>query len=153
MKITDYYRLKILPENEGKRTVRYDTVVSTASYQVFEEMAAKSKVNRFFCYYNGVPDTFSDRARQKAERALTKSQCNISSVFIPDQSKPQLGYGDIKGSQDALLVFFSSDYKQMELFIIRGEKYNQRALYGLMAAGQLNQEILEIRKNAQRVGG
>ncbi len=38
MKITDYYRLKILPENEWKRTVRYDTLASTASYQLFEDM-------------------------------------------------------------------------------------------------------------------
>ena len=85
MKITDYYRLRILPENEGKKTVRFDTVASSGSYPLFENMAEKSKVKRFFCYYNGVPDTFSDRARQKAERAITKSSCNISSVFIPNQ--------------------------------------------------------------------
>ncbi len=151
MRIKDYYRLRILPENEGKRTVRYDTVASTGSYQLFEDMAAKSKVNRFFCYYNGVPDTFSDRARQKAERAITKSNCNISSVFIPNQSKPHLGYGDVKGTLDALLVIFSADYHTMELFIIRGEKFNQRALYGLMATGQLNQEIQYFRNNSKSV--
>ena len=151
--ITDYYRLRILPENEGKRTVRYDTVASTGSYQLFESMAAQSKVKRFFCYYNGVPDTFSDRARQKAERALTKSRCNISSVFIPDSNKPRLGYGDIKGTLDALLVYFSTDYKQVELFIIRGEKFNQRALYNLMVTGQLNQEIQEVRNQAISIGG
>ena len=151
--ITDYYRLRILPENEGKRTVRYDTVASTGSYQLFESMAAQSKVKRFFCYYNGVPDTFSDRARQKAERALTKSRCNISSVFIPDSNKPLLGYGDIKGTLDALLVYFSTDYKQVELFIIRGEKFNQRALYNLMVTGQLNQDILEVRNQAISIGG
>lgn len=153
MRITDYYRLRILPENEGKRTVRYDTVASSSSYQLFEDMAAQSKVKRFFCYYNGVPDTFSDRARQKAERALTKSRCNISSVFIPDSNKPRLGYGDIKGTLDALLVYFSTDYKQVELFIIRGEKFNQRALYNLMVTGQLNQEILEVRSQAISIGG
>ncbi len=151
MKITDYYRLRILPENDGKRTVRYDTVASSGSYQLFEDMAAQSKVKRFFCYYNGVPDTFSDRARQKAERALTKSRCNISSVFIPDSSKPRLGYGDIKGTLDALLVYFSTDYKQVELFIIRGEKFNQRTLYNLMVTGQLNLEIQDLRSNAKDV--
>lgn len=151
MRITDYYRLRILPENDGKRTVRYDTIASSGSYQLFEDMAAQSKVKRFFCYYNGVPDTFSDRARQKAERALTKSRCNISSVFIPDSNKPRLGYGDIKGTLDALLVYFSTDYKQVELFIIRGEKFNQRALYNLMVTGQLNLEIQDLRSNAKDV--
>ena len=104
MRITDYYRLRILPENEGKRTVRYDTVASSGSYQLFEDMAAQSKVKRFFCYYNGVPDT-------------------------------------------------STDYKQVELFIIRGEKFNQRALYNLMVTGQLNQEIQEVRNQAISIGG
>lgn len=151
MRITDYYRLRILPENEGKKTVRFDTVASSGSYPLFESMAEKSKVKRFFCYYNGVPDTFSDRARQKAERAITKSSCNISSVFIPNQNKSHLGYGDVKGTQDALLVVFSADYHTMELFIIRGEKFNQRALYGLMATGQLNQEIQYFRNNSKSV--
>ena len=149
MRITDYYRLRILPENEGKRTVRYDTVASSGSYQLFENMAAQSRVKRFFCYYNGVPNTFSDIARNNAERALTKSRCNISSVFIPDQNIPRLGYGDIKGTLDALLVHFSTDYKQMELFIIRGEKFNQRALYNLMATGRLNQEVHIFRGKAK----
>lgn len=153
MRITDYYRLRILPENEGKKTVRFDTVASSGSYPLFESMAEKSKVKRFFCYYNGVPDTFSDRARQKAERAITKSSCNISSVFIPNQNKSHLGYGDVKGTQDALLVVFSADYHTMELFIIRGEKFNQRALYGLMATGQFNQEIQYLRNQAQTIGG
>jgi hypothetical protein len=151
--ITDYYRLQILPENDGKKTVRFDTVASTGSYKLFEEMAAKSKVNRFFCYYNGVPDTFSDRARQNAERAITKSGCNISSVFVPDPTKPLMGFGDIKGSMDALLVFFSQDYKIMELFIIRGQKFNKRALYNLMVTGHLNQEIQEVRNQAVSIGG
>ena len=116
-------------------------------------MAAQSKVKRFFCYYNGVPDTFSDRARQKAERALTKSRCNISSVFIPDSNKPLLGYGDIKGTLDALLVYFSKDYRLVELFIIRDQKFNQRALYELMVAGEFNQEIQDLRNNTKTIGG
>ena len=153
MRITDYYRLRILPENEGKRTVRYDTVASSGSYQLFEDMAAQSKVKRFFCYYNGVPDTFSDRARQKAERALTKSRCNISSVFIPDSNKPLLGYGDIKGTLDALLVYFRKDYRLVELFIIRDQKFNQRALYELMVGGEFNQEIQDLRNNTKTIGG
>ena len=45
MKITDYYRLRILPENEGKKTVRFDTVASSGSYPLFENMAEKSKVS------------------------------------------------------------------------------------------------------------
>ena len=143
--ITNYYLLKILPENEGKRTVRFDAVASTGDYQVFEDMASKSKVKRFFCYYNGVPDTFSDRARMNAERAITKSGCNISSVFIPDSQKPLIGYGDINGTMDALLVFFSQDYKYMELFIIRGQKFNKRSLYNMMVSGQLNSEIQAFR--------
>lgn len=144
MILTDYYCLDRLPENMNKRTPRYDTTASTGSYPLFESMAAKSRVKRFYCYYNGLPDSFSDRAHQRAERAITSTQ-NISSVFIPHLDKPLFGYGDVKGSQDAILFLFSADYTRMELFIARGYKSNARALFQRFLGGGLNNELEILR--------
>ena len=144
MILTDYYSLERLPENMSKRTPRYDTTASTGSYPLFESMAARSRVKRFFCYYNGLPDSFSNRAHQKAERAITNTK-NISSVFIPYLDKPLYGYGDVKGSQDAILFIFSADYTRLELFIARGYRSNARALFQRFLDGGLNSELEILR--------
>lgn len=147
MILTDYYRLVRLQEYAQNKTPRFDCIASTGEYPKFEEMAARSKVKRFYCYYNGIPDSFSNRVRQKAERAITSTK-NISSVFIPNINKPLFGFGDVKGTQDAILFIFSADYNLMEIFIARGYKHQQRALYNAMLMGDLNNEIAQIRQRA-----
>ena len=147
MILTDYYRLVRLQEYAQNKTPRFDGIASTGEYPKFEEMAARSKVKRFYCYYNGIPDSFSNRARQKAERAITSTK-NISSVFIPNINKPLFGFGDVKGTQDAILFVFSADYNLMEIFIARGYKHQQRALYNAMVKGELSAEIYKIRQMA-----
>jgi len=144
MILTDYYKLERLPEFAKNKTPRFDCIASTGEYPLFENMAARSKVNRFFCYYNGIPGTFSSKAKQNAERAITNTK-NISSVFIPNLKKPLLGFGDVKGTQDAILFVFSPDCIAMEVFIARGYKNNKRGLYNLLVDGELNGEIEIIR--------
>ena len=147
MIITDYYRMVRLQEYANNKTPRFDCIASTGEYPMFQDMATRSKVKRFYCYYNGIPDSFSNRARQKAERAITSTK-NISSVFIPNINKPLFGYGDVKGTQDAILFVFSADYNLMEIFIARGYKPQQKALYTSMMRGDLNDEIIRIRQHA-----
>ena len=147
MILTDYYRMVRLQEYANNKTPRFDTIASTGEYPRFEQMAAKSRVKRFYCYYNGIPDSFSNRAREQAERAITNTK-NISSVFIPNLNKPLFGYGDVKGTQDAILFVFSADYSLMEVFIARGYKPHQKALYASMMRGDLNTEMSRIRQAA-----
>lgn len=128
MKLTDYYKMERLQEFSSNKTPRFDCVASTQEYPLFEEIAARSRVKRFFCYYNGVPDSFSEHAKQKAERTITNGR-HISSVFIPNLDFPLLGHGDVRGTQDALLFVLSPDYKSMELFIARGYKNDQEGYF------------------------
>lgn len=147
MILTDYYKLKRLPEYANNKTPRFDTVASTGEYPMFEELASKSRVKRFFCYYNGIPDTFTHHAQQKAERAITNTK-NISSVFIPSLNKPYYGHGDVKGTNDAILFVFSNDYKEMELFIARGLRNNQKQLYSLLYDSELIEQMDILRGRA-----
>ena len=147
MILTNYYKLKRLPEYYNNKTPRFDCVASTHDYPPFEGMAARSKVKRFFCYYNGLPDTFSDRARNKAERVITNKK-NISSVYIPDMLHPLFGYGDVKGTQDAILFAFKADYSEFEVFIAGGYKSNKKRLYSLLMSGELNNDVERLRLQA-----
>ncbi|MDL2224441.1 hypothetical protein LJB92_03920 [Bacteroidales bacterium OttesenSCG-928-M06] len=144
MILTDYYKMQ---ELKALKSHRFDCVASTGEYEPFEIMAQRSRVKRFFFYYNGVPDTFSVNAQRKADRAITNGD-NISSVYIPDLETPLKGYGDTKGTNDGLLLLFSEDYKQVEVFVARGYKNNIKSLCNLFLDGELNEELNEMRNRA-----
>lgn len=142
MILTDYYLMK---EMKVLKSHRLDCVASTGEYLPFEAIAQRARDKRFFLYYNGVPDTFSADAKRKADRVITNGE-NISSVYIPDLEIPFLGYGDMKGTNDALLFLFSEDYKQLEIFIARGYKNDVRGLFTLFVDGELDAEMGKLRK-------
>lgn len=141
MILTDYYKMQ---ELKALKSHRFDCVASTGEYSPFEFIGARSREKRFFFYYNGIPDSFSVTAQRKADRAITNGD-NISSVFIPDLSTPLKGYGDVRGTNDALLFLFSPDYKQIEVFVARGYKNNAKSLCSLFLDGELDAEIDVLR--------
>ena len=145
--VTDYYLMERLPEFMKNKTPRFDCTASTGSYPLFEEMANKSRVKRFFCYYNGLPNSFSQHAKNNAEMAITNTK-NISSVFIPTMNKCWLGYGDVKGTQDALLFVFNGDYTRMEIFVARGYKNNRKGLFNLLYDNELADQLDRLRERA-----
>lgn len=147
MILTDYYLMK---EIKVLKSHRLDCVASTCGYLPFETIAQRARDKRFFLYYNGVPDTFSVNAKRKADQAITNGD-NISSVFTPDLENPLFGYGDTKGTKDALLFLFSPDYKQLEVFVARGYKNNVKGLFNLFLDGELVDEIEELKKHAKNI--
>lgn len=148
MIITDYYKMQ---ELVVRKSHRYDCVKSTGDYEPLEQIAQRSKGKRFFCYYGEVPESFSTHAQRKAERVIS-NQKNISSVYIPDIiNNPLKGFGDVVGTNDAILFQFSEDYKEMEMFIARGYKNDVRALFCLFCDGELDDEIEAIRARANTI--
>lgn len=145
MKLTDYYKMAKLPTCKSK--LRFDCVASTGGYEPFEEKAQRGRDKRFKFYYGGTPDTFTANAQRKADRAITDGE-SISSVFTPDLDNPLLGYGDTKGTNDALLFLFSEDYRQIEIFVARGLKNHSKGLFALYADGELSEEIEQLRAQA-----
>lgn len=145
MRLTDYYCMEVI---KPMKSHRFDCTVSTGTYPTFEAMATRSRDKRFFCYYNGVPDSFNATAQRKADKALTNGK-SISSVYTPDLNNPLCGYGDVKDTQDAIILVFSGDYNKLEIFVGRGLKNNQRDLYYLFVDGELDEEIDRLRQQAK----
>ncbi len=145
MILTDYYKMREIRECKSHR---FDCVASTGEYEPFERIAQRSKVNRFFFYYNGVPDTFSMNAQRKADRVITNCE-SISSVYVPELETPLRGYGDTKNTNDCLLFLFSEDYKQIEVFVARGYKHDSKGLYYSFADGERDGEMEILRKRAK----
>ena len=145
MILTDYYKLQVL---KVMKPHRFDCTASTGEYPLFEEVAERARNGRFYCHYNGVPDTFSANAKRKADRAITNKD-NISSVFIPDLTNPLKGYGDVKGTNDGLLFLFSDDYSMFEVFVARGYKNNIKNLFNMFTDGELEDELTKMREFAR----
>ena len=142
MILTDYYNFGKLPEQKSK--MRMDCISSTKDYPVFE--ALRNKAGSLFVYFGDVPASFGGDIKRRADKAITKTT-NISSVFVPDVEK-LLGFGDVKSTQDAILIVFNCNYSQMEIFVARGQKNNCRQLYNLLADGELDNEIASLKKQA-----
>jgi len=142
MILTDYYQMQKLPGQKSK--LRMDCIKSTKSYPEFEAM--RNKGGQFFFYFGNVPERFGGDVHRKADKAITKTK-NISSVFVPD-IELLFAYGDIRGTNDALLLLFNFDYSVIDIFIARGQRNNRIGLYNLLADGELIQEIEELRNKA-----
>jgi len=142
MILTDYYKFEHLQGTKSKS--RLDCTASTGSYTELEIL--RNKKGYLFVYVTDVPDSFGGRLKRKADKAITKTK-NISSVYVPDIEN-NLAYGDIRGTQDAILIVKTIDYKFMEIFVARGQKNNRVQLYNLFSDGELNEDVRELRKQS-----
>jgi len=144
MILTDYYKFEHLPDGKSKSPTRRDCTASTKSYPEFEGL--RNKEGELFVYFGDVPTQFGGDVHRKADKTISKSK-NISSVFVPDVTKG-LAYGDIRGTQDAILIVNDSDYKTLEIFVARGYKNHRRNLWQNLADGVYTDEISELKRRA-----
>ena len=155
MLINDYYRaVQIVKSQKAKIQTRFDVDKSSESYQRYEDfMKNKIGFNKggLSFHFSKVPDSFNMRAKDKPDMAITKNE-NISSAFMPNP-KLELGHGDNKDTNDAILIILSKDenggVNQIEIFVCRGQKHHQLNLYRSLCDGDLDEEIEHFRKNAK----
>jgi hypothetical protein len=150
MLITDYYRaVKI-----AKSPTRFDIDTSTEGYKKYEDSMKNDKgFNKggLSFHFSKAPDNFKYRAKDKPDMAITKSE-NISGVFTPN-AKLSFAHGDNKDTNDAILIILGKGedggVNQIEIFVCRGQKHNQRNLYFLMVDGELDEEMEYFRKKSK----
>lgn len=141
-----YYKLQ---HYSSKSKTRFDVVASTKNYLEFEQM--KNKKGELFFYYSNVPEHFRSEAKRKADKIISnRLGKNVSSVFVPTITLP-FAYGDVKGTNDALLLLFSNDETEIEIFIAKGKKSNRLQLYHLLSDGELRNEIEMLRGEASNI--
>ncbi len=150
MIFNDYYKAEKLTEV----ACRYDITYSTGSYDLFEALFInKRKFNVSGLSFNYVdrPHQWKGDEARKAEKAIAKGNVNVSSVFVPDLQKHNIGFGDVNGTHDALIIYFTPDYSVIELFIARGYINDIQALYSQVKDGDLNDEMQTLRESAKQI--
>ena len=162
--LTDYYCFEKVAL---KSKTRLDCTASTNSYPEFEDKRAtkptkandkrdETKVGDLVIYFGDVPDRFGSNVHRKADKSITIKGKNLSSVYVPDPSN-NYGYGDVRGTADALLFVFDGmeivngnipQEAAIEVFVARGKSKDRVPLYNLLTDGELDEEMSELRARA-----
>ena len=138
MLITDYFKFQ-----KGTGKTRFDETASTQNYPPFNNL--RNKEGKLFLYFTPYQKRNAKANPSRLPDYQISKQTNISGIFGLSFNSC-FGYGDVRGTQDAILFIFNKELTCMEVFIIRGRKRNKENLFTLLTEGELDEEINFIRK-------
>ncbi len=144
---TDFYKGQLLTEAKS----RYDVTHSTGSYPFFESLLInkqKFNVGGLSFNYAPRPTKFKGNEKRLAEMIIGKGSSSISSLFVPNLDKNYIAYGDVRTTNDAMIIFFDEGNKTIEIFIARGLKNDKQQLYSEVSGGFFDLELEAIRQSA-----
>ena len=148
MILTDYYKGEKLTEAES----RYDITASTGDYDLFESLL----INKRKFNVGGLSFNCGQRPKgwkgKDTDLAITKGSSNITTIKRADL-ETNIGYGDIKSTNDGCIILFNSDFKEVgihtiEIFIARGCRNDQISLKDRFSDEDLNHEVEILRAKA-----
>ncbi len=147
---SDYYKGELKTNAKS----RFDITHSTGGYPFFESLLInkqKSNVGGLSFNYAPRPMQFKGNEKRLAEMIISKGCSSISSVYVPNLQKYYFAYGDVKTTNDAMIIIFDEDKKTIEIFIARGLKNDKQQLYTDVCAGYYDNELEAIRQSAKYV--
>jgi len=148
MILTDYFKASKLTEAK----TRFDVIIHTPGYDHFEKLL----INKRGFNVDGLSFNLVSRPAKwqgkETDLAITKGSSNITSVRRPDINSP-ISHGNIKGTNDACIIIYNSDFKEkgvmtIEIFIARGQRFDEKGLFELFTDGELNFEVQSLRSIA-----
>lgn len=145
----DYYKFEQLAESQ----TRFDATASTESYECLETILLNKRGYNnggLSFHYTNCQEYIKCKQGRKADKSISKTK-HLSSIFIPDLNGHLIGYGDIRGTLDALILLFNPTYTTIEIFIARGYVNDIHALYAQVKEGEFQQEFETLRKTAKGV--
>ena len=134
-----YYRFEKL--NPEKSKSRFDLVYHSEIYEPVHNPNPKGEV---FIYFGNNPN-IKARGIRKTDFTISARNKHLTSVFIPEITKPNLAFGDF--GSDAILILLSE--KTIELLICKGKKNISQNLFNLLYDNELSEEIESFRGQTQ----
>jgi hypothetical protein len=135
-----------------KKDLNWKTKYILAACSVpYEVLHRPNKKGDVVLYLTAVPDCIESHSHRKPPMSLSISgNIYISGLYIPDLRKPEMAFGDVKGTEDAILCIIGES--QIEIFIAKGKKALSHQFYQLFSDGadiDLKAEITDHRKRAE----
>ena len=141
--IDSYYRFERKPDAMAK--TRRDLITFFRTYEPLHKANRSSEV----CLYLSDAGNINSRSRRRPRQRISDPQGNhISAIYHPEPEMPEFGYGDVKGTQDALLFIFSPDTTRIEILVAKGKGTVVQNLFDLLCDGELENEIRSLRMEA-----
>lgn len=102
-----------------------------------------------FIYLNDNFKGISQKSIKKPNHRLVSNKgTHISGIFIPDITKPNIAFGDIKGTKDMLILILKDS--TIEIFVAVGKKNIENSISCLIYDGELDAKMNELRQRAIR---
>jgi len=134
--INNYFKFERLEQIKAK--TRFDLTAYT--------MPVYEGLNEEFIYLTTDTGRINAKDDKKPVYRLISKKGHISGVFIPDITKPNIAFGDIKGTKDLLILFIKEC--SIEIFVSIGKKNLENGIFNLVNDGELEGKMAELRKNA-----
>ena len=145
---TDYYKAQKLTAAKS----RFDVTHKQGSYPLFEKLLLnKTKFNVGGLSFNYGKYSYSEVNAKREHQMCISRRTHISGVYVYDLQNSLTAYGDIKGTNDAIILIFSEDYKTIEIFIARGKANDSIYLYNKVRAGRFSVEMKALQIEAREV--
>lgn len=130
----------VLEAGHAKSANRYTTIKSTGDYEPLERLS-NSKCPVPWLYVTNIPDRWSGEAH-KRPCTLNTGKANISGLTFPNVVKyPSVAYGDIQGTEDAVLVVFSECRTRINVLVFAGCRLVASELWRSYISGELIEEM------------
>ena len=146
---TDYYKAQQLSPTAANR---FDVTHIFGAYPPFaDRLLNKTKFNvGGLSFYYG-KYTYSKAKKERVPQMSISRGSHISGVYVPSVENNLLAYGDVKDTQDAIILVFSEDYKTIEIFVARGKLNDSQNIYNEVKAGHYNDENEALQAEAKEV--
>lgn len=110
----------------------------------------RKKGNEIPLYISSGRPTVHTHSKRKPALEMSGVEGHYSGLFIPDPQRPELAFGDMAGTEDALLVIIHDG--QAEVLACKGKKSVSSQLYAMLADADqdLMSEIEEHRTRAKQ---
>jgi hypothetical protein len=141
MRLQHYFKFE-RAEKSFSRT-RYDLTLKTEP--VYKQLDFS------FIYFYETPFHIRAKQKRKSHLSLVTEKGFLTSVFIPDPTKPNLALGDIRGTKDLLLIIIGEDV--IEIFVAEKQKNTLPPIFHLFTDKELDEEIETLRAKALGYNG
>lgn len=142
---TDYYFAQLLTDAKS----RFDVIKKYGGYPPFEtSLLNKTKFNVGGLSFNYGKYTYGKANYKRLPQMSISRGKHISGVFVPNLENNLIAYGDVQGTNDAIILLFNDTYTQIEILVARGKINDSIFLYNEVLAGEYNTEIEILRAKA-----
>ena len=137
MNIDTIYKFQKMPDIKAK--TRLDLHAYSYHYSRLDVTGRDKKI---FIYLSGKPYVKTNSFKREPDMCISNRNGHISGLFFPDiENYPNIAYGDIRGTQDALIAELAGQNTQLGIIIFKGLKEHSLSLYQLYTDGELDEDL------------